>query len=305
MKVRINPKTLLIASLVATVPAKICKKQPIKFVDNIVDTVSFVKKPIKNILVVDNFKSDVVDINGDFLSDVSHGFVTSSIIEKGLPNAKVVKCNIFPKSSVNRLFVVESLDKLFSSVLKKMDEGEKFDAINLSIGFSTRYEFLSNKIGISLNPENIIHYAKDVRKVLDESDSNTKIKRIPVKNIVRLLDKMDKITEKGTKIYVAAGNSSDKSLNLLTLANNVVSVGGTNKKGRFVVYSDRNSLVNRFENGEVCSKSVEGGFDFTGDGKFDVKKEETTALFNFATIFAKFEGTSFATPRAIVKDFSK
>lgn len=305
MKIKITPKTLLLAGLVSTVPIKIVKTQPIKFTDCVVDTVTFAKKPMKNILVADNFMHKNIDINGDFLCDVSHGFVTSSLIEKGLPEAKVVKCNIFPKSGVNQVVVAQRLNNLFSTILKKIDEGKKFDAINLSLGFSVEYKFLSEKIGVKLNPENIAEYAKKVRKALANANEDFVIQNLSIKEIANILDKMDKITDKGTKIYLAAGNSCDENFNLLMLANNIENVGAVDRKGHFVVYSDRNSLVNRFENGDVCSKVVKGGFDITGDGKLDVKKEETTAFFNFVSPFAIIEGTSFASPRAIVKDFSK
>ena len=304
MNIKITPKVLLLAGLVSTVPMKILKKQPVQYADCIVDTVSFAKKPAKNILVADNFKTSLIDINGDFLSDVSHGFVTSTIIEQGLPNAKVVKCNIFPSSSIDRCFVVQSLDKLFSSVLKNMDEGKNFDAINLSIGFAVKYQDLSKEVGNKLNSENIASYAKKVKEVLQNKNEQFKIKSLPIKAIMGVIDKMDKISARGTKIYIAAGNSSDATLNLLTLADDVEIVGAVSKKGKFVVYSDRNTLVKRFENGDVYSKVVDGGFDITDDGKLDVKKEETTALFNIVTPFAKLDGTSFATPRALVKDYS-
>lgn len=304
MNIKITSKVLLLAGLVSTVPMKILKKQPVQYADCIVDTVSFAKKPAKNILVADNFKTSLIDINGDFLSDVSHGFVTSTIIEQGLPNAKVVKCNIFPSSSIDKCFVVQSLDKLFSSVLKNMDEGKNFDAINLSIGFAVKYQDLSKEVGNKLNSENIASYAKKVKEVLQNKNEQFKIKSLPIKAIMGVIDKMDKISARGTKIYIAAGNSSDATLNLLALADDVEIVGAVSKKGKFVVYSDRNTLVKRFENGDVCSKVVDGGFDITDDGKLDVKKEETTALFNIMTPFAKLDGTSFATPRALVKDYS-
>ena len=305
MKIKIRPTHLLIAGLVSTLPIKTCTKQPIKFVDSVVDTVSFAKKPAKNILVIDNFKMDDIDVNGDILADVSHGFVTSSMIEKNLPDAKVVKCHIFPEKGINHNFIVDKFDSLLVSVLECIEKGKKFDAINLSFGFAARYNVLSKKLGFTITPENIADNAQKVRNMMEKADNQLMIQCLPAKKIAEVLEKMDKITSKGTKIYIAAGNSSDKSLNLLTLANNIVSVGGVNKKRGFVVYSDRNTLVNRYENGEVLSKSVDGGFDFTGDSKADVKKEETTALFNFTTILARFEGTSFATPRALVKDLLK
>ena len=305
MNIRFNSKALLVAGLVSIVPAKLCKKQPIKFTNCIVDTVSFASRPVKNILVADEFKINDIDINGDILGDVTHGFVTSSIIEKGLPDAKVVKCDIFPKSGIDRHYVAEHLDKLFTSVLKKMDEGKKFDAINLSIGFPVSYEALSREVNRNLDTANIAYYAKEVKEILHNKNGNFLINLLPMKEIMSVVDKMDTISAKGTKIYIAAGNSSDATFNLLALSDSTNIVGALDRRGRNAIYSDRNTLVNRFENGEIVSKSVKGGFDFTDDGKPDVAKKETTAFFNFTTPFSTCEGTSFATPRAIVKDFSK
>lgn len=305
MKLKLSPTCCILAGILSTGYLKTCKKQPIKITDQIVNTVSATKKPIMNILVADDFKNSTIDIDGDFLSDVSHGFVTSSLIEQGLPNANVIKKNIFPKSTLNSFLTASKLDSLFTSVLENTKKGKIFDAINLSVGFSVKYESLSREVGFELNHENIADFAQDVKQALIERNGNFMIKSKPMKEIVSIIEKMDKISAKGTKIYIAAGNSGDSSFNLLTLADNIINVGAVNNKGNFVTYSDKNTLVNRIENGDICPKAVKGGFDITDDGIADVKKEETTAIFHFTTPFAKFEGTSFASPRALVKDLLK
>ena len=144
--------TSLATGLSATV-LKTGMKQEIKVVDRLVNKSELVQKNVKNIWVIDNFQYPAVDVNGDLLADVSHGFVTSSIIEKGLPFANVFKKNIFQKASHDS--VAKRLDLVLDSALHKIKKGEKIDAINLSMGFSVPYESLSIEMGMKLTPENI------------------------------------------------------------------------------------------------------------------------------------------------------
>lgn len=290
------------ATGLSTMVLKTGLRQEIKVVDRLVNKTEVVQKNIKNIWVVDNFEYSGIDINGDLLADVSHGFVTSSIIEKGLPFANVFKKNIFQHSSNDS--VAKRLDFVLDSALKKIKKGEKIDAINLSIGFAIPYESFSYEMGERLTPENIESLSKQIKSIMKKK-KRFMIQTQPMKRLAKILDKMDSLSAKGVKIYVASGNSYDSKLNILTLADDVVNVGALTKKGEKAFYSDRNSLVNRWENGVVSPKTAGNGFDITGDGVADVKKKETTAIFPMNLPWLEFDGTSFASPRAIVKDFSK
>lgn len=293
--------TSLVTGLSATV-LKTGMKQEIKVVDRLVNKSELVQKNVKNIWVIDNFQYPAVDVNGDLLADVSHGFVTSSIIEKGLPFANVFKKNIFQKASHDS--VAKRLDLVLDSALHKIKKGEKIDAINLSMGYSVPYESLSIEMGMKLTPENIKEHSKAVKSIMKKRRS-FRIKTEPMKRLAKVLDKMDSLSAKGVKIYIASGNSYDLKFNLLTLADDVVSVGALTKRGKKACYSDRNSIINRWEKGVVSPKRAGNGFDITGDGIADVKKNETTALFRINWPWLGFDGTSFASPRAIVKDLSK
>ena len=286
----------------STMALKHSLKQDIKVVDRIVNKSELVQKNLKNIWIIDNFKYSAIDINKDLLADVSHGFVTSTIVEKGLPHANVFKKNIFQKHSHDS--VAKRLNLVLDSALKKIKQGEKIDAINLSIGFSVPYESLSSEFGKKLTPENIKNHSKEIKSLIKKRKS-FKIKTQPMKRLAKILDKMDTLSAKGVKIYIASGNSYDLKFNLLTLADDVVNVGALTKRGKKACYSDKNSLINRWEKGVVTPKRAGNGFDITGDGIADVKKDETTALFRINWPWLGFDGTSFAAPRAIVKDFSK
>ncbi len=290
------------ATGLSTMVLKTGLRQEIKVVDRLVNKTEVVQKNIKNIWVVDNFEYSGVDINGDLLADVSHGFVTSSIIEKGLPFANVFKKNIFQNSSNDS--VAKRLDFVLDSALKKIKKGEKIDAINLSIGFDVPYESLSLEVGKKLTPENIKEHSKSIKSFMKRRRS-FKIKTRPMKRLAKVLDKMDSLSAKGVKIYVASGNSYDMKFNLLTLADDIVNVGALTKRGKKALYSDKNSLINRWEKGVVTPKRAGRGYDITDDGLVDVKKDETTALFRINWPWLGIDGTSFAAPRAIVKDFSK
>ena len=148
----------------STMALKTGLRQEIKVVDRIVNNTGVVQKNIKNIWVIDNFEYAGVDLNCDLLADVSHGFVTSTIIEKGLPLANVFKKNIFQKPSNDS--VAKRLDMVLDSALKKIKKGEKIDAINLSIGFDVPYESLSSEVGKKLTPENIKEHSKSIKSFM-------------------------------------------------------------------------------------------------------------------------------------------
>lgn len=280
-------------------------KQDIPIQDRIVvDRFEDSKKRI-NVHVIDGFSQDRVDIDGDFLPDVSHGFVTSKIIERELPNANVYKHNIHNDS--NSLPDWEKVDSVLSLLLKKVESKEHIDAINMSIGIDVPYDNFSKEVlGGKLKPKNLKKNRLALRKLLKNDSSKyivDKLGMIRVSLIDSVLTKLDTFAKKGTKIFIASGNEHNSSFNILTLGDGVYSVSAKHSNGGCSNYSNNNSITNRWGNGDIHIVKTKDGYDITGDGKTDIKYNETTCPFK--TTASNLEGTSFAAPRGLCDEFKK
>ena len=303
----IKSRYLVIAGAVATiatVPLKELSRPDFQVKDSFTECVN---NP-KTIVVVDDFVHKDVTVDCDFIGDISHGEVSSFLLEQGLPNANILKRNIFPpRRRAKKAPVLENLDTLCRSMLNDIREGKKFDAINLSLGFSIPYPVISREFGKQITPENIRYYAKDIKQYLKTNPDKefSVIASYPKSILASVLDKLDTLSSKGVKIYHAGGNSSDSHVCFLSLVDDVFNVGALDKRGRQAIYSNKSSLVNRWENGVVKSEMKEEGYDITGDGKVDVPFKRATSWFKLQMPYMKLEGTSFAVPRAIIKDFSQ
>ena len=267
------------------------------------------------ILVVDCFESPDICINDDEAPDIPHGEVVSKILENNLPNADIYKRSIVPPRwrqiaedilraidiPIPKSNFTNNLDTLFTGILKR---NEVFDAINMSLGAEFRYDDLSEIVGFDVNPENYKEQKDRVRDSLATSDYATD--NYALKDVAKVLDKMDSITAKGTRFYISAGNDGSDALNLLALANDIECVGSRREDGRKKPYTERHNLVTRYEKDEIPIEKTEDGFDITGDGETDF----TFKQMSFPITATKepregnIHGTSFATPLALVKDIN-
>lgn len=278
-------------------------KEGAKPVDRIVKKDVFLNSnPPKNILVADNYRRITISADADFIPDVSHGYVTSNLIEQNLCNANVYKKEMSPslaKILSNNKTTFESFATLFSALSQKNKE---FDVINLSCGIDTKIKNLSKELNLELTAQNLAEKRQEIKQAMNNYKGNFKIFEMTLDKIAQLINHLDTIASKGTKIYISAGNNGKEYVNLFNLANNTINVGALDSNGEKAIYSSDNSLVNRWENGDVFFKKVEDGYDFTGDSIADIKFSEVAIPFKLKAYPFKVSGTSFACPRAIVKD---
>ena len=226
--------------------------------------------------------------------------------------------NVFKKHTLgsNKLYhcligkrqnVSTSLNDVVDNTLKESAKEKKYDAINISLGYSIDFKKLSKALGMEITRENIKSLAKEIKKCLANPKENISVKGQPLPLLSQIIDKMDSISSRGTKFYIGAGNDGKNSVNLLNLVDNAINVGALEKNNKKADFSCDNSLVNRWEISDLDIERVEGGFDITGHGKADVHYDETT--FFQKEKFKGFyhmplQGTSFSTPKALVRDFS-
>ena len=283
-----------------TLPKK-CTVPVQHYQDRIIHQTVKTIKP-KNILVIDEFRKNGVKIDLDNIGDIPHGFVTSRIIEDGLPNANVYKKNIKNPFFENNNYIKDSIAK---PILKEMRAGKRYDAVNLSLGFDINFDRLSKLMGEEITPENIASKRRKVKDFLLKNPEAVADKRVFVfklrsKEVMPLIDCMDSLSAKGTKVYVSAGNSGKNTLNLLSLIDNSVSVGAL-KDGEKSVVSGNNSLITRWADAIIPVKKTDYGYQINFDKSTkDIEKHNSTGFWH--ATYGSIGGTSFSAPRALVED---
>lgn len=270
-----------------------------KFINSAFSNPNYKKKP--HIAIIDDVLLNKVYIDYDRTPDIEHGKVVERFIKEGIPDSNVDWFYVFEPS------LVKDIDENLKKILLRMHDGEQFDAINMSLSCDTSYQWLSEKMGISITPQNLAQKSTEIKtwlsdlKNLDSMDSES---RKNIYNGMKTISKLNKLSSNGVKIYTAAGNSKD-TFNLYSLADNINVVGAVDENGKDIGCFSNNSLVTRKEKGifkiQRVTDNESKGFDFTEDGSVDILDDETTALIKSPKQFIC--GTSFSTPLALVEDF--
>ena len=275
-------------------------KEPLQPVDRIISEDSFEKH--KNILIADDFKRASISVDADLIPEISHGFVTSGLIEQGLENANVIKRNVTPSFS-EVLSKNKTTHANFNTLFNALSEKPKiFDVINLSCGVDIKIKKLAEELKMNLTAENLAEKQQEIKNAMNNYKGDYKIFGITLDKIAKFINLMDTISAKGTRFYISAGNSGKEYVNLLNLTNNSINVGALNYKGEKTQYSSDNSLINRWEDGDVFFKKVEDGYDFTDDNIAEVKFDQVALPIKLKANPFEINGTSFSCPRAIVRD---
>lgn len=252
----------------------------------------------KRIAVIDDFTNNSVFIDDDFLPDIPHGAVVARFIREGLPNAKIEPFDI--SNDKNRSSGTKiALDKILTDI----DKGVKYDALNLSSGYGFDFGMLSASLRKIITPVNIKEHKEEVKNWFNAADVGKK--EADVRDIIA---KLEKLSSRGVKIYVSAGNNENShpnDFNMFTLANGVKSVGALDSHRRKSKLSVKDSLITNWETGvfkirKMRDKNGQMGFDYTGDGTVDIYIEQTTSQKKKPQDF--LAGTSFAAPKVLVKD---
>lgn len=270
-------------------------------------------KPLANsdkklkVAIVDDFTTKSIFVDGDNTPDIAHGKIMKRFIEEGLPEAQIDSFDI--KSSYGAEMLMGTNSQL-SSILQNINDGQKYDALNISLSGFINFSYLSKLMGKQITPENILQYKGEIKKWLDSQKDLTKITMHNNENLTQeneIIQKLDEISAKGVKIYIAAGNSAD-TFNAFSLAENVKTVGALDLKGDKMNEFSNNSLINSWALGisqinKVQDSKGKLGFDITGDGSIDIYADETSSFFKFTG--DPIRGTSGATPIALVRDFKQ
>jgi len=261
---------------------------------------------VLRIAIIDGFTNKCLDFDNDGIYDISHGNMISSFIETGLPHAEIVKFDL--ENPDDPIFLWRSvpgyqLETVLTRIITDINNGIKYDAINVSISNSELYVFAKKgkknrtffknqkqkPTLIDITPENLL-----LRRnlILSGLDYHTNSCISLIENIIGM----------GCSVYIAAGNGGNETFNLLNLSVGAINVGALNEDGTKSDISCDNILINRWEQSIFPISKTEDGINFTGDGTTDIFDSCLSAE-GENLIKKLIGGTSVATAIAIVEDF--
>ncbi len=262
------------------------------------------------VAVIDDFKVRRVDINRTGDKDLPHGNAVVPVLKSEAATASLQPLiQVFTNDERVKVltdFIPEQVDKILEECAKKGD----FDAVNISAGLHKSISFLSRKTGIEdLSPDNLNKNKERIREYLLESN---------IDKVAKTILSLEKITDKGIKVYVAAGNKGPEYVNLFSFAKGVISVGATDANGKLLSSSACNDMlkymVGEYSVGQEKNSSGEYQYFLTDPSgeKVRLAKPFGEHLSPYhkpkegpPADSAKIKGTSFAAPARLAYELSR
>ncbi len=281
------------------------------------------------VAIVDSFnnKDDAVDIS---TLNFPHGVIVQKYITENLPGVQIERFDVAKgKFEFNGLNMADALRRIFG---KTVMNGEKYDAINMSVGFMPPVALKDLKVNVNgkdiqITHENIKQYINEVKKAYKEAvvSNLTKIYKKIIPNQAGLEefieiqlgttdlieDIINAISRKGIKIYIANNNESADKICYSDLIDlnpdyedcnnpNIITVSANDAKEASSPLSDRK------ERAVYNFKFLEDGIDITDDGIVDIyDKYKICNIFKEDLGIDNFAGNSFASPSALAKDLKE
>jgi hypothetical protein len=235
---------------------------------------------------VDEFTGKHVDVNGDGVSDVSHGRMTEIYAEDAARQAG--------RSSTFKRY--EVADGGFGALAKDIQAGAKFDGINVSQSLNIPEYSADGKPQLDpsgfarvvpATPDNLARavYPGDAvqQKALVEAARKSNFSQQQVNDIGNFCATNEgtrglfltfgelaaTAKEKGIPLTLSAGNSK-REFNAFSLFDGVTTVGSSNADGKKSAYSSETTRSDALALGVYNTTKVKGGVDVTGDQKADV-----------------------------------
>ena len=265
-----------------------------------------------HIAIVDCFKNKIIDIDGDNIPDMSHGAFIDRYAKTCIPSLKTDKFDV--ETFRKKEFSTEKLINAFYKIAKKIKDGKKYNAVNLSLGNEMQINDMSLFTNFydpkTIDTDNVRDYKEELSDHYKSMNNRTNslFNEIFRKNKPgNELSSIEEVTKQKVPVFVAAGNESSNSFNVYSLADGVTTVGGEDKTKSRVDYLAQNTLVDRYEKSYLNIKAVktsEGkikGYDINEDGKLDIKNSEVSGkgkLDNDVTII----GTSISAIEATINE---
>lgn len=284
----------------------LCMKEKRERRSRVTNTIQAAKK---NVAIIDEFQTKTIDLDADGTPDISHGDLVEAYLKATNPNVKTEKFPITYQDPGKGTINKDDVFKAFDNISTKIQKGEKFDAVNFSVGSGLNINDLSKKINNKMTKDNISTFKPQIKDYVS--------KNLP--NVNKDIAKIEKVTDKGVPVYIAAGNDKESHYNLYGLAKGTKSIGATDYTGKVANFSANNQDVSKYEKGTYVPRITSNnkgkitGVDINNDGKKDLPAKILSSankpknpsfgsggLKDISTI----NGTSFSTPVALAKDLS-
>lgn len=252
------------------------------------------------IVIIDNYTTKTVDIDGDNKPDITHGEAVEKMFFTKQPNAEIIRYNAASDTEPGNLDA-KKMASAYEDISKRIDQGEKIDGVNMSVGADTRIGFLDRFIDDKLT-------AKNISGKEDQLKNSGYKKILETGGIQNVINNIEKVTSKNVPVYIAGGNAGPDYFNNYGFANGVTQVGANGLNGKKHPDSANNSSIARWAQGEFEITSIKdaagkiSGYDYTGDGKVDLLSENATGKGSLDPKGSKLFGTSLSSPFALSED---
>lgn len=261
-------------------------------------------RPLRQMVaVIDDFLSKSVDVDGDEISDLTHGEAVSTYLQKQLPEAEILKLQFpFINQGGHPLAEAVESDRQFGQILDALiamkNSGQPLSGVNLSLltldfERSTPHPIayrradlagLADAVGLPITSENVESLRPQIRERLaalyQQPAPDHTLRQGMYASSWPVIQKLEALAEQGVKVSVSAGNGPEE-FNLYGLANGVETVGALDPEGAPVPIFANHAMVRRFAQGIYESRPMKAygkvmGFDMTGDGQINVPFSQTS-----------------------------
>lgn len=216
-------------------------------------------------IVVDRFQNKTVDVDGDGISDFSHGEMVERLVQSRISGVPVIRKEVVNPQEGDASFLTQ-LKERFTEIKAFLDAGGQCQGVNLSLGHFAWFLTLSHG-GEFVTSQNMHQQVGSLKKYLAE-----KYQDVHWKEAIQAIEAVAKFCP----VYIAGGNDSEQSLNTLTLAEGARIIGALDTQGKNTYFTATHGLIKRFVTGVFPVRKVEGGFDITGSGRKEIADEEVS-----------------------------
>lgn len=235
-----------------------------------------------------------VDIDQDGVSDIPHGVLAALYLRRSKANIQFLNSDVKPGTSIRNNFDAiragcEGRINAFETLHRQIQSGKRLDAVNFSCATAgTTLNELSQVTGLPLTADNARQHEEAIRHRLFELADRVPASGLNVNGLSeqeyrfayfgKVIRSMEKLTQRGVPVTLAAGNEGPGHINIYSLARGTSTVAAVNARGEKTAYSadaPLNPFIDAFARGDynvvpVVKSGKVIGYDVTGSGKVDI-----------------------------------
>ena len=268
-----------------------------------------------NVAIIDNFDfGNLANLN------IPHGLLVQKYITENLPGVKIEQKKVLLNSDNTEKMLIDHLQ----NIIKEIEKGKKYDAINMSMQthdfvWIDSLKIKSNGEEIQITNKNINQFRDKLKELhrknfvslaetiglhvlqMNKEEVENDINKY-IESLEKITETMKKISDKGVKIFIANNNECAEKICYSDLIDLDSDYENCNNPNIITVSandcSERTSSLSDIKEKSIYKlKFLDGGIDITDDGIIDIKdKTGTGKMLKNAFGINKFEGNSLAVP---------